>query len=153
MFFISFPFSRSISMATQAPNPVFSIIISPVVLASGVFLLLRLFPLLNLTPALFEILKIFGITSAILAALSAAKENEIKNTKHHPFEDELSLKGYTDSDIQKANEIEPIAVGDSILFIGDDRSQLFSCFEEHTAIFWLCCGLICNKLQRKTLNV
>ena len=74
-----FPFSRSISMATQAPNPVFSIIISPVVLASGVFLLLRLFPLLNLTPALFEILKIFGITSAILAALSAAKENEIKN--------------------------------------------------------------------------
>lgn len=25
-------------------------------------------------------------------------------------------------------------------------------FEEHTAIFWLCCGLVCNKLQKKALN-
>lgn len=56
----------------------------------------------------------------------AVEENEIKNTKHHPFEDELRLKGYTDSDIQKANEIEPIAVGDSILLnIAPELNKIF----------------------------
>lgn len=74
-----FPFSRSVSLASQAPDSAFSIIISPIIISQGTFLLLRLFPLLNLTSALFEILKIIGIITAIFAGLSAAKENEIKH--------------------------------------------------------------------------
>ncbi len=74
-----YPFLRSISRSVQAPNPAFSLIISPIILAQGVFLLLRLFPLLNLTPVLFEVLKAAGILSALLVLLSAAKENEIKS--------------------------------------------------------------------------
>ena len=73
-----YPFSICANGNSQAPNPVFSIIISLIVPGQAIFLLLRIFPLLNLTPALFEILKIAGIITALTAALSAAKENDIK---------------------------------------------------------------------------
>ena len=74
-----FPFSPKTYLASNAPNPVFSIIISPLMLGLGVFLLFRLYPLLNLTPAIFEILKIAGIMTAIFGSLVALKENSIKN--------------------------------------------------------------------------
>ena len=74
-----FPFCTKISLSSDAPNPIFSIITSPAILATGVFLLLRLYPLLSLTPAVFEVLKIFGIITAILCALIATKENNVKN--------------------------------------------------------------------------
>ena len=73
-----YPFCICSNGNSQAPNPVFSIIISLIVPGQGIFLLLRIFPLLNLTPALFEILKITGIITALIAAFSAAKENDIK---------------------------------------------------------------------------
>ena len=74
-----FPFSPKTYLASNAPNPVFSIIISPLMLGLGVFLLFRLYPLLNLTPVVFEILKITGILTAIFGSLVALKENSIKN--------------------------------------------------------------------------
>ena len=74
-----FPFSPKTYLASNAPNPVFSIIISPIMLGLGVFLLFRLYPLLNLTPVVFEILKITGILTAIFGSLIALKENSIKN--------------------------------------------------------------------------
>ena len=74
-----FPFSLFINLISNTPHPVFSLIISPAMLSMGVFLLLRLYPLLNLTPAVFEILKIAGIITAILCSFIAAKENNIKS--------------------------------------------------------------------------
>ena len=73
-----FPFSPKVYLASEAPNPAFSIISNPITLATGCFLLLRLYPILNLAPLTFEILKIFGIITAILCTLIAAKENNIK---------------------------------------------------------------------------
>ena len=74
-----FPFSPKTYLASNAPNPVFSIIISPLMLGLGIYLLFRLYPLLNLTPVVFEILKITGILTAIFGSLIALKENSIKN--------------------------------------------------------------------------
>lgn len=74
-----FPFSPKTYLTSLAPNPAFSFIISPCVLSMGIFLLLRLYPILNLTPAVFEILKISGILTAIIAAIIALKENNMKN--------------------------------------------------------------------------
>ena len=74
-----FPFSPKAYLCSCAPNPAFSLIISPIMLALGIFLLLRLYPLFNLTPAVFEILKIAGIITALLGAFVALKENNIKN--------------------------------------------------------------------------
>ena len=74
-----FPFLSKVYLTSGAPNPAFTVIISPVMLGLGVFLLLRLYPLLNLTPVVFEILKIIGIITALLGALVASKENNMKN--------------------------------------------------------------------------
>ncbi len=73
-----FPFVSKISLCSDAPNPAFSVILSPVVLAQGVFLLYRLYPLLNLADGIFEIVKIIGITSALIACAIAFKENSLK---------------------------------------------------------------------------
>lgn len=73
-----FPFVSKISLCSDAPNPAFSVILSPVVLAQGVFLLYRLYPLLNLADGIFEIVKIIGIISALIACAIAFKENSLK---------------------------------------------------------------------------
>ena len=73
-----FPFMSKITLCADAPNPAFSVILSPVVLAQGVFLLYRLYPLLNLAEGTFEIVKIIGIITAILACAIALRENGLK---------------------------------------------------------------------------
>lgn len=49
-----------------------------------------------------------------------------EHAEHHPFEDDLLAKGFTDSAIQEANRMEPIAVGDSILLnIAPELNNIF----------------------------
>ena len=73
-----FPFMSKITLCSEAPNPAFSIILSPIVIAQGVFLLYRLYPLLNLAQGAFEIIKIVGILTALIACTIALKENSLK---------------------------------------------------------------------------
>lgn len=73
-----FPLTSKITFYTQTPNPAFSLIISPILLGQGIFLLYRLYPLLNLTPVMFEVIKIIGILSAITCIIIASKENNLK---------------------------------------------------------------------------
>lgn len=73
-----FPFCSKSSLCSQAPNPAYSLLLSPVMLGAGIFLLYRLYPLLNLSQEVFEILKTAGIIGAIASACIALRENEIK---------------------------------------------------------------------------
>lgn len=72
------PFSSKVHFVSNAPNPAYSAIIVPIIMGEGFYLILRCAPLINLAPISFEIIKITGLISAILGALIAFKENEIK---------------------------------------------------------------------------
>lgn len=74
-----FPFISRTFCAANAPNPFFTIFLSPIILAEGLYLLIRLYPILNLAPFTFEIIKIVGIITAFIASFIALKENSIKS--------------------------------------------------------------------------
>ena len=73
-----FPFMSKITLCADAPNPAFAVILSPVVLAQGVFSLYRLYPLLYLAEGTFELVTIIGIITAILACSIAPSEEGLK---------------------------------------------------------------------------
>ena len=72
------PFCSKIHYLSQTPNTALSTILMLICIGCGVFLIARIFPILNLMPINFEICKIIGATTAILAGLIALRETEIK---------------------------------------------------------------------------
>ena len=64
--------------AMEGPTPVSALIHAATMVAAGVYLLVRISFLLAYTPIAEEVIAIVGITTAVLAALIATQQNDIK---------------------------------------------------------------------------
>ncbi len=73
-----FPFLSKAHFKSNAPDPIFSILVNPIIMGAGLFLLLRLYPILNLIPLNFEILKYVGILSAFLGVIISVAQTQLK---------------------------------------------------------------------------
>lgn len=64
--------------AMEGPTPVSALIHAATMVAAGVYMLCRVFFILELSPAALEIIAIIGITTAGFAGLIATQQNDIK---------------------------------------------------------------------------
>ncbi|MEM1156775.1 MAG: NADH-quinone oxidoreductase subunit L [Verrucomicrobiota bacterium] len=64
--------------ATEAPTPASALVCAATVLVAGVYMLCRIFFILELAPDVMEIIARVAMVSALLAALMASQQNDIK---------------------------------------------------------------------------
>ncbi len=72
------PFHVWLPNAMEAPTPVSSYLHSATMVKAGIYLLMRLFPVMGGTPAWETILPIFGGVTLVVAALLAIRQSDIK---------------------------------------------------------------------------
>ncbi len=72
------PFHVWLPDAMEGPTPVSALIHAATMVAAGVYMLCRIYPLLLLSPAGMFIIAIIGCFTAIFAALIAVQQNDIK---------------------------------------------------------------------------
>jgi NADH-quinone oxidoreductase subunit L len=73
-----FPFHVWLPDAMEGPTPVSALIHAATMVAAGVYMLCRVYPLLLLSPAGMEFIAFIGCFTAIFAALIAVQQNDIK---------------------------------------------------------------------------
>ncbi len=73
-----FPFHVWLPDAMEGPTPVSALIHAATMVAAGVYMLCRVYPLLLLSPAGMEFIAGIGCFTAIFAALIAVQQNDIK---------------------------------------------------------------------------
>ncbi len=73
-----FPFHVWLPDAMEGPTPVSALIHAATMVAAGVYMLCRVYPLLLLSPAGMEFIASIGCFTAIFAALIAVQQNDIK---------------------------------------------------------------------------
>lgn len=85
-----FPFQEWLPEAMEGPTPVSAFLHSATMVKAGVFAAIILFPLIS-AAGLLPVMLWFGIVTAIIATLSAAKEIHIKRVLAYSTVQELSL--------------------------------------------------------------
>ena len=73
-----FPLHIWLPDAMEGPTPVSALIHAATMVVAGVFLVARLFPVFSLSPPALELVSYVGITSAVLAAIIACTQTDIK---------------------------------------------------------------------------
>jgi len=73
-----FPLHIWLPDAMEGPTPVSALIHAATMVVAGVYLVARLFPLFTLTPISLSIVTVVGIVSALLAAVIACTQTDIK---------------------------------------------------------------------------
>lgn len=74
-----FPFNSWLLSAMEAATPVSALIHSATLVVAGVFLLLRLAPLLSLSPVIMHTITVLGILTAIYCSLCAIAQDKVKS--------------------------------------------------------------------------
>ncbi|MGN0017849.1 MAG: NADH-quinone oxidoreductase subunit L [Candidatus Gastranaerophilaceae bacterium] len=77
--------------AMQGPTPVSALIHSATMVAAGVYLIIRLYPLFSLNPIMLEIISIIGITTAIICSFAALTQVDIKKILAYSTNAQLGL--------------------------------------------------------------
>ncbi|HEX6847332.1 MAG TPA: NADH-quinone oxidoreductase subunit L [Chitinophagaceae bacterium] len=73
-----FPLHIWLPDAMEGPTPVSALIHAATMVVAGVYLVARLFPLFTITPVSLSIVTVVGIVSALLAAIIACTQTDIK---------------------------------------------------------------------------
>lgn len=86
-----FPLNNWLVDAMKGPTPVSALIHSATMVAAGVFLLFRLYPLYSLNNIVLQIISVIGITTAILCSYSALAQTDIKKILAYSTNAQLGL--------------------------------------------------------------
>lgn len=86
-----FPFYTWLQDAMEAKLPVSALLHSATLVASGIFLLLRLLPFYTLEPMLLKIISILGLITAIICSLSACSQINSKKVLAYSTSAQLGL--------------------------------------------------------------
>ena len=86
-----FPLHTWLIDAMKGPVPVSALIHSATMVAAGVFLLIRLYPLFSLNSVILEIISIIGITTAIICSFAALTKTDIKKILAYSTNAQLGL--------------------------------------------------------------
>ena len=73
-----FPLHIWLPDAMEGPTPVSALIHAATMVVAGVFLVARLFPVFSMSPPALEVVSWVGITSAVIAAIIACTQTDIK---------------------------------------------------------------------------
>jgi NADH-quinone oxidoreductase subunit L len=84
-----FPLSSWLPDAMEGPTPVSALIHAATMVAAGVFLLARVFPIF--TPEALDVIVMVGIVTALMAAMSALVQNDIKKILAYSTISQLGL--------------------------------------------------------------
>ena len=89
-----FPFYSWLQDAMEAKLPVSALLHSATLVASGIFLLLRLLPFYTLEPMLLKTISIIGLVTAIICSLSACSQTNPKKVLAYSTSAQLGLIFY-----------------------------------------------------------
>ena len=84
-----FPFQQWLIDAMKAPTPVSALIHSATMVCAGIFLIIRIYPLL--TPELIRIILVIGLITAIICAFIAISQTNIKKMLAYSTSSQLGL--------------------------------------------------------------
>ena len=73
-----FPFQAWLVEAMEGPTPISALIHGATMVTAGVYLLIRVYPALILSPSVLKIISIIGIITAITCGIIAISQNDIK---------------------------------------------------------------------------
>ncbi|MBQ3310848.1 NADH-quinone oxidoreductase subunit L [bacterium] len=77
--------------AMQGPTPVSALIHSATMVAAGVYLIIRLYPLFSLNPIVLQIISVVGITTALVCSYSALTQVDMKKILAYSTNAQLGL--------------------------------------------------------------
>lgn len=86
-----FPLNTWLVDAMEGPTPVSALIHSATMVAAGVYLLCRLYPLYSLNGAVLTIIAVVGIVTAIICSISAISQTDIKKMLAYSTSAQLGL--------------------------------------------------------------
>ena len=86
-----FPLNTWLVDAMEGPTPVSALIHSATMVAAGVYLLCRLYPLYSLNSAVLTIIAAVGIVTAIICSISAISQTDIKKMLAYSTSAQLGL--------------------------------------------------------------
>lgn len=86
-----FPLNTWLVDAMEGPTPVSALIHSATMVAAGVYLLCRLYPLYSLNSAVLIIIAVVGIVTAIICSISAISQTDIKKMLAYSTSAQLGL--------------------------------------------------------------
>lgn len=86
-----FPLNTWLVDAMEGPTPVSALIHSATMVAAGVYLLCRLYPLYSLNSAVLTIISVVGIVTAIICSISAISQTDIKKMLAYSTSAQLGL--------------------------------------------------------------
>lgn len=86
-----FPLNTWLVDAMEGPTPVSALIHSATMVAAGVYLLCRLYPLYSLNCAVLTIIAVVGIVTAIICSISAISQTDIKKMLAYSTSAQLGL--------------------------------------------------------------
>ena len=86
-----FPLNTWLIDAMEGPTPVSALIHSATMVAAGVYLLCRLYPLYSLNSAVLTIIAVVGIVTAIICSISAISQTDIKKMLAYSTSAQLGL--------------------------------------------------------------
>lgn len=86
-----FPLHTWLIDAMQGPTPVSALIHSATMVAAGVYLLCRLYPLYSLNDAVLQIIAVVGIVTALICSYSAITQTDIKKILAYSTNAQLGL--------------------------------------------------------------
>ena len=86
-----FPFYTWLQDAMEAKLPVSALLHSATMVASGVFLTLRLMPFFTIEPVVIKVLALFGLITAIICSISACAQNHPKKALAYSTSAQLGL--------------------------------------------------------------
>lgn len=86
-----FPLHTWLAAAMEGPTPVSALIHSATMVAAGVYLIARLYPLFSLNPLVMNIITIIGLVTALFCAFFALTQTDLKRILAYSTNSQLGL--------------------------------------------------------------